>query len=121
MVSVRTSGQLVLDELLRVADRAAGSLAGAVRRRMDEAAQAKVLPWRKLQPSVCPTHLGGGYHGRRDARCYWAARNAHNLYFPLVDNLCITCLSFPAPLKTGMIGMLETRFKTTPARCAGRW
>ena len=46
MVSVRTSGQLVLDELLRQADGAAGILAGAVRRRLDEAAQAKVLPGR---------------------------------------------------------------------------
>ena len=47
MVSVRTSGQLVLDELLRNADGAAGILAGAVRRRMDEAARAKVLAaWR---------------------------------------------------------------------------
>ena len=46
MVSVRTSGQLVLDELLRTAEGAAGSLAGAVRRRMEEAAQAKVRPGR---------------------------------------------------------------------------
>ena len=44
MVSVRTSGQLVLDELLRQADGAAGMLAGAVRRRLDEAAYAKVAP-----------------------------------------------------------------------------
>jgi len=43
MVSVRTSGQLVLDELLRQADGAAGILATAVRRRLDEAAHAKVL------------------------------------------------------------------------------
>ncbi len=63
MVSVRTSGQLVLDELLHFADGAAGSLAGAVRRRMDEAAQAKVLPWRNLQPSACPAKLGGGFCG----------------------------------------------------------
>lgn len=48
MVSVRTSGQLVLDELLRQADGAAGILAGAVHRRLDEAAHAKVLNCRKF-------------------------------------------------------------------------
>ena len=55
MVSVRTSGQLVLDELLHVADGAAGSLAGAVRRRMDEAAQAKVLPPAEIAALCTPS------------------------------------------------------------------
>ncbi|BDA48104.1 Importin-9 [Coccomyxa sp. Obi] len=41
MFSVRTSGELVLEEVLRQADGAAGILAGAVRRRMDEAAAAQ--------------------------------------------------------------------------------
>lgn len=40
--SVRTSGELVLEEVLRQADGAAGMLAGAVRRRLDEAAAAQV-------------------------------------------------------------------------------
>ena len=53
MVSVRTSEQLVLDELLRNADGAAGVLAGAVRRRMDEAAQAKVhFAWQDVRPCM---------------------------------------------------------------------
>ncbi len=57
MMSVRTSGQLVLDELLQQADGAAGMLAGAVRRRLDEAAHAKVrsLPhmwWLAVQPLI---------------------------------------------------------------------
>ena len=42
MFSVRTSGELVLEEVVRQADGAAGILAGAVRRRMDEAAAAQV-------------------------------------------------------------------------------
>ncbi len=42
MFSVRTSGELVLEEVLRQVDGAAGILAGAVRRRMDEAAAAQV-------------------------------------------------------------------------------
>ena len=42
MVSVRTSGQLVLDELLRQADGAAAMLSSAVSRRLQDAAQAKV-------------------------------------------------------------------------------
>lgn len=40
--SVRTSGELVLEEILRQADGAARTLAGAVRRRLDEAAAAQV-------------------------------------------------------------------------------
>lgn len=43
MVSVRTSGQLVLDELLQAADGAAGILSSAVGRRLEEAAHLKVL------------------------------------------------------------------------------
>ena len=42
MVGVRTSGQLVLDELLRQADGAAAMLSSAVGRRLHDAAQAKV-------------------------------------------------------------------------------
>lgn len=54
--SVRTSGELVLEELLRAADGAAGVLAAAVRRRMDEAAAAQVrdaLPSPRL-PAMQP-------------------------------------------------------------------
>lgn len=69
MVSVRTSGQLVLDELLRNADGAAGILAGAVRRRMDEAAQAKVLPCRCCSPA-CSAPSGGAEYGKGNpVRC----------------------------------------------------
>jgi hypothetical protein len=49
MFSVRTSGELVLEELLRSADGAAGLFAAAVRRRLDEAAAAKVC----LQACTC--------------------------------------------------------------------
>ena len=42
MVGVRTSGQLVLDELLRQADGAAAMLSSAVGRRLQDAAQTKV-------------------------------------------------------------------------------
>ena len=44
MASVRTSGQLVLDELLRQADGAARMLSSTVGRRLQDAAQAKVRP-----------------------------------------------------------------------------
>ena len=39
---MRTSGQLVLDELMSGADGAAGLLARAVRRRLEDAAAARV-------------------------------------------------------------------------------
>lgn len=51
MFSVRTSGELVLEELLRNADGAAGIFAAAVRRRLDEAAAAKVCMWSHIMSS----------------------------------------------------------------------
>ena len=53
MVGVRTSGQLVLDELLRQADGAAAMLSAAVGRRLQDAAQAKVRF--TAVPDGCPS------------------------------------------------------------------
>ena len=58
MVSVRTSGQLVLDELLHFADGAAGSLAGAVRRLHGRSSPGQGAALAELAALCMPSKIG---------------------------------------------------------------
>ena len=70
MVVVRTSGQLVLDELLRQADGAAAMLSAAVGRRLHDAAQAKVRFTAVPNSCICILQRSaGGCMTPRRPRC----------------------------------------------------